>query len=239
MYDAIRRAIVDYAAEWTVPRWTVEALGDVAEGRTAVTAVRHPLGFVCLPLERVGEQGVCVHVWSDRLTHAQPTTLTTSATHAHSWDLISFVLYGALRNELVGVTDVVELPTHRVFRVDSSGHDDQLRWTPRLVRRQTRASELHQRGEVYTLPAGVFHETTAQGETATVALGRGRPGTVDLTLGPVDTDNHRIRRQLCDREETAYVATMVAERVAELVAERLAEVPHPRHQEDRCQRCER
>jgi hypothetical protein len=82
-YDTIRRAIADYAAEWTVPRWTVAALGDVAEGRSAVTAVRHPLGFVCLPLERVGEQGVCVHVWSDRLTGAQPASLTTSTTHAH------------------------------------------------------------------------------------------------------------------------------------------------------------
>jgi hypothetical protein len=133
----------------------------------------------------------------------------------------------------VSVTDVAELPTHRVFRVDSSGPEDEIKWTPRLVRRQTRVSELHRRGEVYTLPAGVFHETKAQGETATVALGRGRAGTVDLTLGPVDTGNHRIRRQLCDREETAYAATVVAERLAE------APVPHPRQQEDRCQRCER
>ena len=71
-------------------------------GAPGVTAVRHPLGFVCLPLERDGGDGVCIHVWSDTLAHAESTT---SQIHCHSWDLVSHVLYGQVRNVHVRVTD--------------------------------------------------------------------------------------------------------------------------------------
>jgi hypothetical protein len=225
LYDALNQAMRDGAAEETVPRWTADVLADVAAGRSEIAGVRHPLGFLCLPLERTGEQGVCVHVWSDMLMSAQ---LTTCATHAHSWDLISYVLYGSVRNELIGITDEPERPTHRVFEVDSNEDGDEIRRTSRLVRRNHWGGELHQRGEVYSLPAGVFHETVPQGAAATVALGSGRPGTVDLTLGAVDTDTHRIQRQRFGRAESAYAAT--------LVAKQLAAVPEPHQREDRCGR---
>lgn len=228
-YDTLHRAMLEDPADRAIPRWIAEVLFDVADGRGDIAAVRHPLGFICFPLERTGERGICVHVWSDRLTHARPTT---SKTHAHSWDLLSFVLYGSLRNELVGVTDADDRPTHRVFEVGTRPDGDEIRRTPRLVRRHPRASELHRRGEVYSLPAGVFHESKPQGETATVALGRGHPGAVDLTLGAIDTETHRVRRQLCDREETAFAAALVARQVAEL-----ADVPEQRHREDRCEHC--
>jgi hypothetical protein len=225
LYDALYQAMRDGGADENVPRWTADALDRVATGRSEIAGVRHPLGFLCFPLERTGERGVCVHVWSDRLVSAQ---LTTCATHAHSWDLISYVLYGSVRNELVGVTDEPDQPTHRVFEVDSSADGDEVRRTSRLVRRRSRGGELHQRGEVYSLPAGVFHETVPQGAAATVALGSGRPDTVDLALGAVDTDTHRIQRQRFGRAESAYAAT--------LVAEQLAAVPEPHQREDRCGR---
>jgi hypothetical protein len=221
MYETIYRAVTSGAAERAVPPWTLDVLGEVAQGRGGIRAVRHPLGFLCLPLERTGERGICVHVWSDRLTHAEPTT---SATHAHSWDLVSYVLYGTLRNELIAVTDEPRAPTHRVCEIGSDAEGDEIRQTPRLVRRETRASEVHHQGDVYALPAGVFHETVPEGETATIALGSGRPGAVDLSLGAVHTETHRIRRELCDRDETASVAGMVVERL----------VGQPRSREDPC-----
>ncbi|RKT83474.1 hypothetical protein SAMN05421805_10540 [Saccharopolyspora antimicrobica] len=211
-YDALHRAMREEAGT-ALPRWTVDALSEVAEGRSEVAAVGHPLGFVCLPLERAGQQGVCVHVWSDKLISADPTT---SATHAHSWDLTSYVLYGTLRNDLVGVVDAPEEPTHRVFEVCSGAEGDEIRRTPWLVRRRTEVSELHERGEVYSLPAGVFHETVPQGETATLALGRGHPGAVDLTLGSLDTGDHRVRRQRYGGEETAFAASVVAEKLVQV-----------------------
>src|SRR5262249_7574612 len=141
---------------------------------------------------------------------------TTSKTHAHSWDLTSFVLYGMLGNELVGVTDVRDRATHRVFEVNTRAGYDEIRRTSRLVRRWPGRSEAHCTGGVYTLPAGVFHETVAEGDVATVALGRGRPGAVDLTLGTIGTETHRITRRLCGPEETAHAAALVAERLADV-----------------------
>jgi hypothetical protein len=220
MFDRLFHAMRHGDAVAAVPPILAGILGDIARGHGGIRAVRHPLGFICLPLERTGVQGVCVHVWSDRLTSAEPTT---SATHAHSWDLTSFVLYGMLGNELVGVTDVQDRATHRVFEVSTRAGYDEIRRTSRLVRRWIGRSESHHPGVVYTLPAGVFHETAAEGDVATVALGRGSPGAVDLTLGSVDTRTHRIIRRLCDPEETAHTAA--------LVAERLANVPRQRHRE--------
>lgn len=224
MFDPLSRAMLSDSAESAVPTWMARVLDELAAGAGGIAGVRHPLGFVCLPLERDGEHGVCVHIWSDRLASARPTT---SGTHAHSWDLTSFVLYGALRNVLVGVIDAPERPTHRVFEVNSGPDGDEIRWTRRLVRRHPTASELYRRGDVYTLPAGVFHETAPQGEVITVAIGRGRAGTADFTLGGVDTETHRVGRQLCDRAETAYAAAVAIEL--------LASVPEQRHREDRCE----
>ncbi|MDQ7808555.1 hypothetical protein Q5425_32880 [Amycolatopsis sp. A133] len=225
MYETIHRALVSGEAGTVVPRWIAGVLGEVVRGRTDLRAVRHPLGFVCLPVERTGERGICLHVWSENLAHARPTT---SSTHAHSWDLISYVLYGTLRNDLVAVTDAPDGPTHRICEIGSSEHGDEIRRTSRLVRRERRSSELHRQGAVYTLAAGVFHETVARGEVATIALGSGRPGAVDLSVGAVNTGTHRTTRQLCDREETALVAAMVVER--------LGRVPEPRPREDLCER---
>lgn len=213
MYDTLYEAMSGDTVEQTVPQWTARMLADIVDGRSDVVGVRHPLGFVCLPLERTDRRGVCVHIWSDRLAHVDSTT---SATHAHSWDLLSYVLFGSLRNELVGVADEPQQPTHRVFEVASNGEDDEIRRTGRLVRSQTTSSEILRRGDVYSLPAGVFHETVARGDAATVALGHGRSGSADLTLGAVHTDSHRTRRQRVAPEETAYAATLVVEHLAAL-----------------------
>jgi hypothetical protein len=213
MYDMINRAVLDDTAGKVVPRWAADALSDVTSGRSHLLAIRHPLGFLCLPLERTGTRGVCVHLWTDRLPQA---TSTTSTTHSHSWDLVSFVLYGALYNELARVTDTRERPTHRVFAVDSGPDGDVIRWTDRLVHREHGSQELYHGGEVYSLPAGVFHCTNAMGEVATVALGSGHPGAVDLVLGAFDTPTHGVRRQLCSRDETVLAATMVAGRLTKV-----------------------
>jgi len=212
-YDSFHRAILGGMAGQAAPRWAFGVLGEIAQGRRHVAAMRHPLGFVCFPVDRTGDQGVCVHVWSDSLASARPTT---SSMHAHSWDLISHVLYGSVRNELIDVTDAPDDPDYRVFEVRSGGDVDELRETPRLVRCEIGAAKLNRQGDTYTLPAGVFHATAVQGEAATVALGSGRPGTMDLSLGGIDTKTHRVGRQRCDRDETASAARVVTERLASI-----------------------
>ncbi|HUR05723.1 MAG TPA: hypothetical protein VM347_24480, partial [Nonomuraea sp.] len=63
-----------------------------------------------------------------------------------------------------------------------------------------------------TLPAGRFHSSVVPegGEAATIALGRGRPGSRDLSLGPLGTGAHHVSRQPLDEEETALAVRLIA-----------------------------
>lgn len=211
IYDSFYRAMRNGTGGRDIPQWASAVLGEIAQHRTSIAGVRHPLGFVCLPVERTGGAGVCVHVWSERLARASPTTSTT---HAHSWDLISYVLYGSVRNEVIDVIDAPDNAAYRVFEVRSSGDIDELRETPRLVRGEVRTTELNHPGDIYSLAAGVFHSTVVHGEAATVALGNGRRGMMDLSLGEINRKTHRIRRRRCDRDETAHAARMVTKWLA-------------------------
>src|SRR5690348_7824186 len=77
-------------------------LADLRSGASTLRAVRHPLGFACLPVHRDGDEGICVHVWPEG---RKPAPRTTSPFHCHSWDLLSHVLYGVVGNQPVEVTE--------------------------------------------------------------------------------------------------------------------------------------
>ena len=202
-YDKLRTAVEAGDAPAFVPRWVADTLTAVAQERRPVLAVLHPLGFTCLPVERVGEYGICVHLWGAGGPHEDPTT---SQIHAHSWELTSYVLYGQVRNELIELSE--DAPSHRVFEVHSDSDGDEIRPTARLVRPYTTDAAVHRSGEVYELRCGRFHTTTLPdlGDAATVVLGRVRPGAGDLSLGPVGMQAHRVVRSTCDRVRTAAVA---------------------------------
>jgi hypothetical protein len=195
-----------------VPGRIVALLRDVIDGRQPVTAIRHPLGFICLPLERVDDRGICVHLWSGQIAGTQ---VTTSPVHSHSWDLLSQVLFGQVRNEVLHVFDAPDRPLYRVFEVRSQDEIDEIRATPRLVRTELARAETTTTGHLYTLPAGEFHTTVvAAGDgAATVVLGRSRSSAADLSLGAIDTHTHQVRRQRCDLVETVQAATIVAHRL--------------------------
>ncbi|MEO3743336.1 hypothetical protein [Plantactinospora sp. B5E13] len=196
-----------------VHAWVIDVLTEIADGRRQLRAVRHPLGFICLPIDRSGDDGVCVHLWAaDR----PATAPVTSGMHSHSWDLLSQVLYGEVRNEIIEVTESAVAPTHRVHEVRSRGDLDEIRPTPRLVRARLGAVERHAAGATYALSAGSFHtsEVPDGAEAVTVALGRTAPGTHDLSLGPLHGRVEQSRRVRCDAVETARAARGIAERVA-------------------------
>jgi len=206
--------LMDYSAIFAervvspaVIQHALRVLRAIADGGGVIRAVRHPLGFLCLPIERHDTCGICVHMWSRDVAQARSTT---SMVHAHSWDLISVVLAGELRNDLVAVLD--EHPTHRVFEVHSRGAIDEVRATPRLVSSRTHRSESRRAGEGYVVDTGQFHATFAT-EAVTVAVGRGRPGAVDLSLGAIDTGTHHIRRIRCDESETIRAAREAARKL--------------------------
>ncbi|PPK65576.1 hypothetical protein V5P93_005048 [Actinokineospora auranticolor] len=215
LYSELSGAIERGEAERVVG-WARSALGGVIAGDLAVDAVRHPLGFLCLPVYRHGDAGVCVHLWQPGRGHERPTT---SPTHCHSWELSSWVLVGGLRNQTLVLDDAGPV-THRVFRVLSGRDGDSIEATDRLVRAEVVTDTTHRAGERYSLAAGVFHETVVPDSAslvATVALGRTAPGAADLSLGGLRTTSHRVRRQLCGRAETVSAATAVVTSLAHRV----------------------
>ncbi|WP_202125616.1 hypothetical protein [Actinomadura physcomitrii] len=223
-YEEIRGDIRAGRAARTLPAWAGRILADVVAGRSPVAAVRHPLGFLCLPVERSGDLGVCLHIWTPEV---RPVPSTTSPVHCHSWDLLSFVLYGTVRNVRMDVLDApgtapsaapYEPPdgAGQVFEVVSRDEVDELRATGRAVRYRPGPSTTHRTGESYTLPAGVFHSTLIEDglDAATVALGRQTPGGGDLSLGPLDVPTHRVRRSRCDPGDTVRALRRSAHRIA-------------------------
>jgi hypothetical protein len=212
-YDDIYREITAGTAAVSLPGWARRVLDDFAAGRSSIPAVRHPLGFLCLPVERENDLGVCLHIWSPEVS---PAPVTTSPLHCHSWDLISFVLYGTVRNVCARVVeDGSPQATHRVFEVVSRGEVDELRATGRTVHYFPADATDHRPGDSYTLPAGVFHSTCIESglDAATVALGRQTPGDLDLSLGPLDTSTHQIRRMRCDPGTAARAALRSTHRI--------------------------
>lgn len=202
------RGVYERIVQGRARAWAMEALsGD------GVRAVRHPLGFVCLPLERDGGDGVCIHLWSDSFA---PARSTTSQIHCHSWDLVSHVLYGQVRNVHAVVTDAELDATHRVFEVVSGADGDRITPTRRTVRHATRLVESFGPGDIYTLPADHFHSSVVPegGEAATIALGRGHPGGRDLSLGPLGAGDHHVPRRPLDAEETALAVRLITAHVS-------------------------
>ncbi|TDB91717.1 hypothetical protein E1264_01025 [Actinomadura sp. KC216] len=217
-YEDIRREIDAGTAARTLPAWARGVLDDVAAGRSPVPALRHPLGFVCLPVEREGDFGVCLHIWTPEVS---PAPSTTSLVHCHSWDLLSFVLYGTVRNVRMDIranagAESQGDATQQIFEVVSQGDVDELRATGRAVRYAPGRSSAHRTGESYTLPAGVFHTTLIEDgkEAATVALGRQTPGGGDLSLGPLDTPTHRVHRARSDHADTVRALRRSARSIA-------------------------
>jgi hypothetical protein len=215
-YETIERAIRGDKAARTVPELCLPTLNKIADGSVPLRAVRHPLGFLCLPVQRQGRLGVCVHVWTAELPQAAPTT---TAVHSHSWDLASFVLYGAMGNALVHVVDDADAGTHRVFQVYSLGDADEMRATGRLVRCVERHRQVVGAGRAYYLRAGNFHESVlgADPEAATVVLGR-VSAAPDLSLGRPDLPSHRIVRQRCGARETADAARIVIDKLVDALS---------------------
>ncbi|MEU2391254.1 hypothetical protein [Streptomyces sp. NPDC007369] len=194
---------------------TLVALEEIASGERKLRAVRHPLGFLCLPLLREDPRGICVHLFEagDR---AEPGA---SPLHAHSWELRSRVLYGRVANLPVRVHapgDGEGGATHRVFEVHSGSDGvDEIRPTPLLVRSELGPARVTSRGETYALAAGEFHATALEGPepAATLVHGLSVPGQVDLSLGPVDGRARRTTRRLCDTELTVRSVHAVLRRI--------------------------
>ncbi|QIS04844.1 hypothetical protein F5X71_23155 [Nocardia brasiliensis] len=204
-YARLRTLLALDDAANAVRDWAGAVLAGVADGSSELVAVRHPLGFLCFPVWRGEGRGVCVHVWTEG-GYARPTT---SPMHAHSWDLLSTVLYGTVGNEILEIDSAPSRPTHRMFEIQSAADGDLVRATPRLVAYRVRSREEFGAGEVYTLPHGAFHVSDVRGAAATVVLGEDNRGHPDLSLGTLATTDHWVHRTPCTPVESRGAARTV------------------------------
>ncbi len=212
-YDKLEHALRDGSAPGDPREAVAGALDEIASGKRNLRAVQHPLGFLCLPLVRDGERGVCVHLFGSG-TGAEPTA--APPVHAHSWELRSHVLYGRVANVPVRVREEASKPTHRVFEVHSDPTGvDELRPTERLVHSERGPEHTSSGGETYTLPAGEFHSTLVSRDepAATLVLGLSLPGRSDLILGPLQGHGHSTVRRLCGAGHTQRTARAALRRV--------------------------
>jgi hypothetical protein len=196
--EAVIRALRDGHVA-ALQRWIFEVFPRLAPEQLPAPAVRHPLEFVCLPLHRDDRYGLCVHVWEgDRSVHP--------VSHAHSWDLWSYVFRGTIFNQTMSVHDEAKDPESRVYEVKSVGAVDEIRATGRLVRHSLgRLQEVHT-GHIYQLPAGRFHRSGHHGPTATIVLGEHDKDRDNLILGDIDGEPWTSTpRRLCSTEEVRHL----------------------------------
>lgn len=166
-------------------------LDAVLAGDRRPVAVAHPLDFVCIPVLRSPEFGVCGHVWSDGAAAA--------TVHSHSWHLESQVIVGAITNELFSVSTDPD-GAHQLLVVDNSGSVDRLTPTRHTVNVEQVQLERHSAGSSYRLLAGVFHRSTPlpEGPTLTLLSATTVLGARNEVVGSAHTSEVRstLRREL-------------------------------------------
>src|SRR5215813_9920923 len=187
--------------------WTLNTLPEIIPEHLPAPAIQHPLGFACLPLHRSDEHGICLHVWEENGGY------TDHIVHAHSWDLWSYVFRGAIFNEIVRVDDEAENPVKRVYEVASGGRKDQIRATERLVKYVRSYVQEIRPGQMYRLPAGMFHRSWHRGLTATIVLGEHQKGLSNLALAGLDGESlTSAPRDLCSSENARKLLRRLSER---------------------------
>lgn len=185
---------------------TLSAVESMLRATTVPRVVLHPLRFLCVPIVRRPAYGVCAHVWNDGMRASETI-------HAHSWDLHSHVVAGALTNETFDVTEHGR-GLYRVVHVHSRGMDDYVAPTNKIVDPGEPTGTFHREGESYEMAAGTFHRSIpVQGrETMTIVVARTVPGGHDKVLMSLAVQASTTHRELASRSRS--VATVRAVRDA-------------------------
>jgi hypothetical protein len=211
---ALRARLAESGGREDLSGWACAVLAEICTGSRVPRAIMHPLGFTCIQLYRGTEWGLCLHIW--RSLAAQQPALTTTAVHAHSWDLSSQVVCGQLENVEINVVDGSASPTHRVLEITTHDGKDIIRPTQRLVCRGLAESVHVGVGQTYYLPAGTFHlsRPSAAGLTATVLLASYRSASPELALGRLDFRDQMVVRQACPPADLRHIAEITSRDIA-------------------------
>ncbi|GLX47440.1 hypothetical protein Shyhy01_03900 [Streptomyces hygroscopicus subsp. hygroscopicus] len=197
----LRALLASGTADERLGRGCAEILRDIARGRLTPRGLRHPLGFLYVPLDRRPDSVLRLHLWPRRPWWS---TLTTSPYHMHAWRLVSYVHRGAVRNTTVEVRAAADGDAeYRVFDIDGEGERDLLVPSEETVAVSSRATSTVRAGGLYGLDVGTFHCTSLLEGTAavTLALVDRVPGARERALGPCGLGRHSTLRATAPADE--------------------------------------
>jgi hypothetical protein len=184
----------------------------VAHREPPPTAFAHPLGFIYLPLLRMPDATLRLHIWHDDGDARRLGDDEISAMHDHTWDMTSYVICGELRNVLVDVVPEAAAPTHRVFEIHGRGDVDEIRPTETVVRIADTREDKVSAGQTYQMGSDLIHCTRpGPGVVATLVAARRTSKRIERALGPVGLPGYRSTRQACPPRRVAAAASAVLE----------------------------
>lgn len=169
-----------------------------------VTIAAHPVGFGHAKILEEDDLTIRLHLWPIPAIEPQdPPWLV----HRHAWPLTSYVICGAITNELYSVTRNVDGP-RRLYSVGYEDNTSIMRATSERVDCiQSEAFGVGP-GERYDVGSSAFHSTRAFAPepTATIAVTGRITGDPPLVVGSSDGQGeYRFARSEFDRSRTREV----------------------------------
>lgn len=166
-----------------------------------VGAVDHPLDFVCIPLVRTRRSGVCGHIWIG--------SRGSRTIHAHSWQLYSEVVHGAMANEVFRVVGHAD-GEYSVVHVHSENLTDRMTSTGTNVHVDGKVAEVCREGGAYTLGVNTFHRSTPVGDGPVMTLVRATvfAGCHDRVLVRSPSSDGTVRRRRLPEDRALALVAM-------------------------------
>lgn len=194
----------------------MSVLREIARGRSC-DAFAHPLGFIYLPLLRMPDATLRLHIWPNGRRVVPTGAGEVSPMHDHTWDMISHVIWGELRNVIVSVVEDADAPTHRVFEIHGDGAVDDIRPTDTVVRIVGEGEDKVSVGQTYRMGSDLIHRTEpGPGVVATLVAARRTSKRVERALGPLELHGYRSERQICPPRRVVAAAEAVLEALGDL-----------------------
>lgn len=152
------RSTLDLAQFSTEMTWktAISILSDSLNSDRLLPLSRHPLGFLRGDITSNGKLALRLHIWSDLQRYEQHPLWPI---HSHSFDLISVVLVGAVRNQIYALNFESNEPSSRIYGASYEGSQSVLAATDTLCLLGTTESQTIHAGGTYSISHGVYHQT--------------------------------------------------------------------------------
>jgi hypothetical protein len=159
-----------------------------------VNSVWHPLGFANVKVPLSSISAVRLHIWPP--IGLAPVS-TKELVHDHTWDLTSYVVLGRLTNVLLELHDGGDSGVRKnLVEITHEGDVDVLASLRRQVTVRVASASDYGPGDVYQIPARMFHQTHVQARpTATLVVGTERRGRATQVLADEGYFGERVVRE--------------------------------------------